>query len=296
MAITMRTQGDNRVTYTERPEYAEKFARDAATLVRFLEVDWADTDPFVEDMVGYCGGRGGANSLQRRVPEKHPYYESMRCVDVELVEPVGAFSQDSASNPQGHVKWERAVYRCTYRSLPYDVLSDSELKEESDAGQAGCEMHRYVIRRRKWAFENQKVSGAALIYDDGAKSYNGLPIPETWSRPFSILQLEYTWVDVPTAFIPSSAITSCAYHVNDAIWDDYAAETVLFMGADEVQYDDFRGFRRADLKYLFAVRADGLSWNKFTGHDLDWVNVKVQGTVSTRPFATANFKTLFAPK
>lgn len=291
MATTMKTQGRHKVTFSERPEYAEKFARDAATLVRFLEIDWADLDPFVEDMIGYCAGRGSGSSLNREVPEPHPYNDKMRCVDVELVEPVGAFSQDVASNPPGHVKWERAVYRCTYRSLPFDVLANDELSSKS----SGCELERYVIKRKKWSFENQKTSSAGLVYDDAGKDYNGHPVPETWARPFSLIQLEYTWIDVPAAFVPNTSIGACAYHVNDATWDGYPAETVLFMGTDETPYDDFRGFRRVDVKYLFAVRADGLSWNKFTGEDFDWVLVKVSGSASTRPFATADFRTLFSP-
>lgn len=281
------TLGQFGIAYEERLEYTESWADDASMVTSVRAVDWNNGDLFTWDMLGYTErvGAGSGAALVRHIPERASYFDWLYCSEVQLLNGYKNHGQDAAFNDA--VKFDHALYRCTFRAVPWLVKPDNEISQNNPA----AELERYVERKRKFVAEQQKIPGARYVYDDGSNN----PVPEVPARLFAYIPLEYTWKQIPIAAIPATAIVNCLNHTNAAIFDDrYAAETVLFLGVDERQYWSAAGVFVADLTFQFAWRADG--WNKIPKSDGTLVLVKVEGSSpAKRIYDTADFNTLFTP-
>lgn len=279
----------NAIPFDERPNYSERFATDASVSKRFLVVDWDDSALFKEDMLGFSEVQG--DFLYRQIPEVHPLNFNQYCVDVNLVEVEGPHETDFL--PDGHVRWERCIYECTYRALKFDIIPNDHINTlETD-----CELQRYVVRRRKWAFEQQKIPGGQYVWDRAGHETNGTQYQggqEVPARPFIIEQWEYTWMQIPREAVPTAAIRSCANKVNNAVFDqfkgNFPAGTLLFLGVDEEVYFDQGDREMVNLKYLFAYRVE--EWNKYMAADGSYQYLKNSAN-NNRVFGTALFDSLF---
>ncbi len=266
------TNGVYAIQYTDIPEqYRERWTSNSNEITRVVDCAWEDSDQFILECVGWCENNAG--SLERHLPEPHPFYPNMWCVAADLVEGMGVpiideengffdFYDlvrgdivpatgliDSGSSPASG----RARFVLTYKRLPFGVFADEEVTTE---------FSRFVQRKYGYAVEHLPIPGTALKFVDtgGAAGLDKVPVR------LPTKTLLYVWHDVPAGVnfrLPDTLETSietCLGQVNDDTFDDrYPAGTLFLDTAEtepiELASGDF-GFR---ITYKMIYRKSG--WN-----------------------------------
>lgn len=256
--------------------------------------------------------------LQRRVPENLPDNPNLYCVGCELIDAYGNPRQalDAAAAPGGAsleyqwaqafsagadaktwlgiarqnawIRYNRAVYQCTFRSVPWKIKDDEEIASPSLA-----EADRYVYTRRRYSAREQKVPGGGFKIV-GTNTLLG----ETGFRVTGVVDYQSTWYEVPDFLVPWAAIEECAGHVNATNFKLRGRvcppETVLFKGGEESLYYTARGDYVADLQYLLSYRKD--TWNKFPNKEGEMKDVTHDGTAGGKTlYEAADLNRLFIP-
>ncbi len=275
------TNGIYAVQYTDVPaEYQEKWQSSSNEIKRVVQCAWEDKDNFILECVGWCVNNSG--SLERHLPEPHPFYTNMWCVAADLVEGIGVpiidpdvgffdfYNSDGSDiNPETSLISEDAEsglaqFVLTYKRLPFPVLADDEVTSE---------LNRYVQRRKSFAIEHQQLPGTQFVFSDTTPNIDCGLEKIALLRPS--MALLYTWHDVPAEndfFLPSdleTAIQNCLGCVNDDLFDGtYPAGTLLCMEPDDEPIELANGDNGFRLTYKFIFRKEG--WNtKWRGEYTD---------------------------
>lgn len=271
--------------------YTEHYSADSQLSSRILAVAWDSREQFREDMLGWSENVGGV--LTRNPPERHPENPRLFCTECQMQQNEGEHSQNAAQ--KGMPKYDKAVYQCTYRAVPYRVIGDDEMDEDLPT-----ELDRFVIRKKLFGFEMQKLPGIDLVFDAPGKSWDRKPLGEVPSIPVSVINLEYTVKEIPLELIPD--VVTKGNTINAADFDDaillgditlgpYAPRRVLFSGFAQKEYLSAKGISVADLVYSFAVRA--VEWNYFPGPDGTMYKIIRTSDSSKSIFSTSDFNELF---
>lgn len=342
------TNGLFSVDYKEVAEttsYKESFSQgNGNEAQRSLMVKWDNRYKFVMDMLGFStpdfafGGR----LIRRYLPERHPVLSDLFCVHCELTQgigvplmdprtgliwfvdkkpPVSNFEILAGTAPPG---W--AVYTCTYRKLPFEVLSDQMV-----APQPVPELLRYVERRKTYATESITLPGGSFFYVDGTVGAQRTQIPEGPVKLMGTQTLFYVWHQVPMpgpGRIPKNvetAIENCMGKVNSVVFDDFGgpvqmprvpgqsilvpvgdpnlllqtypghnAETLLYQGADvQPQENPATGGFNAVITHTMIRRPTG--WNKLYRKTINaFQTISSDGTAAgEKPYQSADLNDLF---
>lgn len=164
----------NSIPYIELPLTNERFVNDGTEAVRRLACYAKDRVQFITDMMEDARIQGG--KLRRDLAETHPWYESFRCVELQLVGSGGWPDYDSANNDgltfsdspptgtsplraqngEGVLIW-LAVYR---PPVGYDVKSDADAD-----GDALLERSRYCRVTVEGAGDQLPIVKGALHFE-----------------------------------------------------------------------------------------------------------------------------------
>lgn len=239
--------------------YRTTHIQEGSMCVRPCILDWDDYKHFVEDMLGWSV-QNGAN-IERTLPDKHPVFDFMYATECELVQGIGAPSQETEAsdlirfvNRPGSTTSGKCIVNVTYKNLDFDVRTD----EEAAASGIG-ELSRYVTRTRSYATEALQIPGSSFVWTAGPKSGN--PVSQPWTRTGYTMELSYLWTQVPS--IPEAKISNCIGCVNHAPFDNptWGTEKLLFVSPDIRRTRTAAGDVAYDITYKFLFRKSG--WNSF---------------------------------
>lgn len=270
---------------------SEHYSDDAQMANRIIACAWDQRYIVRDDFLGWSENVGG--KLSRYIPEIYPDDNTLFCVDVQMVDVEGAHSQAASGLVSGGlVKYENAVMKATYRSLPWRIIDDDQLDNNNEA-------NRYVIRTRNFSFEQQSVPGTDFRFDG---DYGNAPIGQVPALPFDLIAMDYTVKGIPPELIPDLlAFSNC---VNSTLFDNnthcggnsfggYPVQSVLFTGAKERNYWNSRGRFVSDLTYTFVMKNGSESWQKILGQDARLHKIVRVSDPSKSLFETAELNDLF---
>lgn len=188
----------------------------------------------------------------------------------------------------------RRAVNVHYKPFRFMVMSDDDQNTiwSANADTQYTELHRYVTRDYSFASRNLTLPPNWLYWASdlnavtGAVTADKVPIPEGATKAFPVVNLLYTWHDIP--WYPEAAIQNCIGKVNaitsttvanpDGKWDyhpsldatnmplrtlnGYAPGTLLFDGVHSLlEHTNAAGQWVCTITYSFIYRATG--WNKF---------------------------------
>ena len=255
------------IPFQERARsYGESVGGSDQATTRELVVAWDQRYPFRSDMLGYSVDVGGF--LGRFPPNSHPEFPQMYCTECTMIEPEGPNSQNSAYD--GAVQYTNAVYRCTYKPLMYRVATDDQINTEMD---------RFIIRKDKYSFEQLKIPGNFFVYTDGFGGALGVPgqVPNVPAVPWGIVEMEYTWKQIPFTLVPKALLLMYKNCMNNAPFDQnsmlpdgelssgYDDKLVLFNNVERHDYIQPNFDYVSDLVMTFVLREQ--PWDQILGSD-----------------------------
>ncbi len=168
-----------------------------------------------------------------------------------------------------------ALYRVTYRPLPWTVRGEqalSQLMAQWAASPPGSrpgarEMERSIERRVTWAVKSFQIPQgpqSQFVFIEGPSTL--LPVPTPGQRLVSMAEIRMTWHNVPD--IPVTQILACLGRINRAPFDgalgqlQWPADTLLCqMPEIERRPRNIRGRVTHKITYVFAYNPN--TWNKF---------------------------------
>ena len=302
------------------PQYSEQFRRDANQITALLKVNWADAADFRAEVLGYTeyDDNGGDPRLRRTLPLLCPYTSNKYAVSMDLVG-YGSDATDvdnawqtlneDGDGPENGVIWPAfeadpdfdnwmksgfCLYRTVFARLPFPILlTDDEVDLLTDG-----ERSRYVLktdtlnvrelRRPDFGFETIPEAGGETA----------VRIPIVGFVPDYEREIVYTWFQIPWQNVPRTTIKDAALKVNDATFDGREAETLLFVGAKDIEqpYEGADGSLYCDVKYVFRWKPNG--WNKALKSDLTLRRLKRYNVPGDLPpySSTDLFPDLFVPE
>lgn len=308
--------------------YSESYIREGSQITAEVVTTWNGADQFVKELVGYTTYSGGTpDRFQRSLPLAVPYRPDLYASSVTLTA-YGTYDDDNSfaplAYPAGHEmtgstatgkppfyvdpygagaekfwpKWTHVCYRVVFTHKIYRNLKrDDQLSNTTAAGDCP-EFDRYVLKRDELNVRELRRP------DVGFQTVEAKPqtIPIVGFVPSIEKELFYTWFEVPYEKAPRTYYesTDILLHVNDAAWDNYAAGTMLYVGAKdyEVPYRGPDGSLYVDPTLHF--RFNPIGWNKILrrgGTIVDVVTKAADGVVGgLPPYATTDqFYRLFRP-
>ena len=286
-------------------DYDEQFTKNSGCSSQFhYRVAWEDAAAWKAGMLGYTEGLVGGATYNRITPHKNPYTDKQYCIDVKLINQTMTDAQNTDRNPwapdfayQNFPSGGWVEYIATYAIYPYTILADDEL------GSSGSELSRYI------RITNRSVPRERRLPTFGYETCEATPtkIPEVGFIPFVELELTYTQFEVPLDLVPNTAIANVGSHINEAEFEGYAPETVLFRGiaAPIEPYPGPSGELYTNLTYLFSYLPHG--WNFIpmyvdeTTNQIVWKRIRMTGSAAGtgegRPlYPAADFDQLFKPR
>jgi hypothetical protein len=292
--------------YDELAVVSETFTPASAEVVRTLQISsYSNVTAFTQEMLGYemyVGGR-----IARVLPEFHPVYVWMPCVECQLFEGVGSPREGASgvvtfTDPAGSTAGP-ARFRVVYRTVPWIYQEDTAIYTDDDTG-AG-ELGRYVERRISFNVEAVPLKGSSFKF-----TADNEPVPSPPAKVVPLAELTYVWHNVPRP--PDDRIVEAIGKVNDGVFDgnqfggggNYPAETVLFTGANRVEGKNPKGFLNFTVTYKFSLRTSEASggnteatWNRFYRRNgasgPGFYDVISNDAFAVKPYDTTNLNLLF---
>lgn len=249
-------------------------------------------------MLGDCATNG--SMIRRVLPDQHPEYPELYCVECELVRRAGQISYNPQTKLVSYIDGGRpgyagaAVFRCLYRAPDYQILADAAVTSE---------LQRFITRDADFTNEALPLPPNFLEWSPGT-TLAGNPIPESPAKVFFGAEVTYLWHQVP--LIPFSTIYKTLGKCNDAQFDTSVGggnldpETALFIGWKP---NRIRGGNRGvmfNITYKFLVKTGDPAntetqptWNKiYCRTSGKWESVRVKGT-GAKPYPTGDMNKLF---
>lgn len=274
--------------WVETDGYTEDFHQeDGGGCTRYFHGPWTGRHAFREWVMGYSTTIpvGSSRILFRSVPMQHPemywlYAQSISFKGQARVASLAVPLRDGLGQPLDGVDESILFYdgsslsdalsciaKVEYRSLPYEVRTDSEIYNGGLPGSTP-ELNRYVIREKTYGMRAISIDKGLVEFIEGPASVKGKDIPGSGGQ---ILvpgnHLRYTWIDVPD--LPEAAITACVGRVNATAfdgargWPTYPAETLLCLPPEIKRYRTPVGRIAWRITYVFAQSPDTKGWNAF---------------------------------
>ncbi len=197
-----------------------------------------DPGAYVSD--GSVTSESSAATLSRVLPWVCPYVPWMYAVSVSNVQGVkfkGRSAAFSTINP--FQTFDRVRMIVTFSTLPYDVISDTRLRDEF----GGDESYRFVEKPWRATAEYISVNQGFFRFAQGAPgppggdASLGQRFPLGTAKITVKVDLEWTWHNVPEAFIfnrqglPTNIVNGFGCVNDSAIWG-YPAGTLLCLPAE----------------------------------------------------------------
>jgi hypothetical protein len=295
-----KTSGFYGIEYTELEPYTENWQSGEIEIVRTLECAWSDRYHFVLDLTGWCQLIGGS-ILFRQPPEPHPEFNLLYCVQAQMVQGIGFITQGVNTAPQYLQRPSgpdinaaetdgRARFRCTFRSLDYEVGQPGTVPDETS---------RYVSRYETYAGESLPILSGGFVWVTPEGKPDG-PVFEATTRIMRTKSLEHVWHDVPGDTFKlggnlEANIEATIGKMNISPFDNgrYPARTLLFIAPDKKRTRTPAGFVTWTVKYQMLYRKTG--WDKLYrrgGNDFQRVQRK-DDEQNRSIYEEANFDKLF---
>jgi hypothetical protein len=259
-----------------------------------VRVDAYDAFQFVTDMVGESYVTG--TTLSRHLPEQNPFDPNQWCVKAVQQDQGGENEDETYSDAASGWPFTRWVrYVCTFESLLYKVLTDTEALAAAVTGGTAPELLRYCTRAQStYAREQQIPGGGFQAIGTGDK------LMQTGFKTRAFGDVTYVRIRVPCGHFPAAFKTHRG-KINDAAFDavvegdeyDFAAGELLYVGYDDNnKYWDANEDWVCDVVLKFKYCAGG--WNFFFNNLGTLVEVSSDGTSGgTKPYSTADMTDLF---
>jgi hypothetical protein len=248
------------------------------------------------------------------------------CVSIPHGQGVGAATKHPLYNTANFSRYRMTL---TFRPLPFKALEDAAViardegspptvppnpllgyPDEGEAVEQG--RPRYISRSLDFGGQLRTIRGSIMRYVDDTIISNRGVVPEPIALPDPFVPATYRWFAVPFEAVPHEAIMKQLNTVNNATFDGFAPETMLFLGAKVVPRAGPINEKLADVTYAFKVRYNidtvtGLptGWNTIlrtlfipiiNKTVMNYIRVSSDGTSSgTPPFRSSNFRALFQP-
>jgi len=270
--------------------YTESFGPEGGTATRAFDCAWGDWEDVIEGFLGTA--RINNNTLERTLPDQHPRFSGLYCMALDLEEGIGEFDD---TGDDDLIKFDKVRFKTHYEMPRFQLVSDDNL----DAGADAPELARYVIRERKFTFQNISLPGSVFQFSGGSD------IPEGYSLPLAFEEWRYTWVRVPE--VPIDNIHDAEGTINSSIFDadGFNAEvgTLLFTGVEQTPYRDPVSMELVyDLTYSFSYKNSGntgggsptyFGWNYFLDGNFSWSLVVGKADSNDRPYSSTDLHELF---
>jgi hypothetical protein len=212
-------------------------------------VAWSDLDIFMWEMLGYSQAAG--TTIQRVLPERCPwsygphYQYALKASVIQLI-------NHTDNDANGWPEFEKAKVQVTFGAPLYNVYEDGE-SEEWD---------RFVVWERKVVANNEKIpSGGFKFVSDTPPT----PLGEVVVKTGRVIELKAKWIDIPDIAFNKLSIGMGKINNAAITYDEveYPAETLLYLGFDEVRRVNSFGQLQRDIVLKFEARCDGRTWNAF---------------------------------
>jgi hypothetical protein len=304
--------------------YEEEWSEDDSTAVIHWRVPWINNPGFLAWARGYSYNAAGR--MNRIPPAQHPKFPWLYCVNAKLVKGDGAawidtdpaligdgtdptfvpqemiaFYDNGSGIPGVFAGTGSALWRLTYRQLPYAILTDSEMLTNG----VGEEYHRFTERIETYAIEQLAIPGKQFVFIEGPAGINGQPIDQSGTlKRFATRAIIYRWHDVPD--VPEDGLNACVGTVNVTIFDQewtspnglpvggglpggYPPETLYCEAPKKERKRNAVGRVTWTMEYTLLYRPSG--WNKFPGQDGEFYRAAFPGNKPL--FKSSEFRQLF---
>jgi hypothetical protein len=319
------------------PSPDESFSREGARVMRslwFRDATLARRQAAAESLLGYDITVVGFNLaaeaktfIRRRSPHGYP------ASTVSDVNPAGVphlYAQSITrgvgigtpgwDGVTGATDWSEYRFQVLYQSLPYEVLEDDLVLAPSGQPLSGLPDEAYHLAVNGWTATRNvsrhiDESARVVTIPQGYMKYEDAsdpnqPVPAGF--PVSEFQavVRYHWWNVPVDAYPKAGIVACSNCVNDAEFDGFATDTLLFQSARKTPRRGPLGNRLLDIEYTMLYRPNvrrnapnqGVPFGpnailRVSGGVLDYQYVNSSGTPdpTLRPALRADFQQLFRP-
>jgi hypothetical protein len=181
-----------------------------------------------------------------------------------------------------------------FETVPWAFKLDNEITSEKE---------RYVVRVNQPSIEYLSLPQGSLVYDDGATPPKACMLSGA-GQILGKQSIRATWLQVPLAAIPFTAIGNARGSVNKEKWDfpgfpgpnTFEAETLLFLteSLGPVKYFP-DGLKYVDITFDFVHRPQG--HNKLPNAAGVFTPVRRVGVAAggLSIYPTSDFDTLFTP-
>lgn len=270
-------------------------------------VPWELRKQARHDFVGYSALESGPQGswIARRTPMPWPEEEWMYCTGSPRATGAGTNGFDLIS---GLSAYKTCRLTLAFQALTYDVRQDEEVwgttgplvgkPDEGDALRRG--IRRYITVQGKMGGKVWTIPQGILRFPDGQPILQG-----SMAKQIPFVDLVYTWHQIPEDALPKSAWTEGMGRINDAEFDGFPAETLLFGApSHSIPRRDVRGTRIVDVQYPARFQPNYDKGGTARGHNymlrayvsggstiLDYQIVKTAGTTPATPNGDAPFRT-----
>jgi hypothetical protein len=277
------------------------FEPDGSTALIPYRVPRRDVEIAPQSFTGYSykfipiGGGGGA-TLKRQMPQPHPFWQGLWASRVAVQGEAGWDSTDTMkANLYGsHDAYDEYRVEVFYARRPYPIKTDAETTKEQQRWVEKLPGRPYL--------DIINVQGGQVEFTDGIEIPTGLNFRR------AISEIKWTWHEVPLRWALDSSGFATNIHaalgkVNAALWEGFAAETLLF---DSVDMDytyapttpQVLDLPPSDppryLKVAFTFKYFGEGWNKLL-HPVSWTweTARPKNSPAAKLYNTADLDTLF---
>ncbi len=261
----------------------ERFEPDGATVVRELDVAWADRFSMVRILLGYprvVSVFDGVATVAKYISRANPIgYDELTASNGS-----GAFLfctrvDSSGMKPltksvSGVGTYKTARLTCTFSSLPWDIVSDAGMLNggfggaTSFIGPSGpvnvideSSLLRNVVKRSAPAAEQLTVQAGSYKFI-GTGLTPAPPVNQGTNRSFQTINLQLTWFGIPRGGVPSGVInpslsTGDGYientlgKINSTPFAKFPTGALLFLAAELRPNVSPLGDRLFDITYSF---------------------------------------------
>lgn len=312
--------------FQEMDGYRESFSYQEQSAERVFGVLWSQRHQFVEHFLGRNVNEDSL--IKRDLPEQHPerpwlYADSVAMMDSpgKLSErfifarcPDGTILKDDEDKFLGSrmIKYEDAaaqygggeglaIYRVTYKTHPFELLTDDQAILRAAELNIPRELTRFVERDVSFSVQNIPLgklasSGSLISFTEGPAGIKGTKVPEAGVKIFPREQLLYRWHRVPD--VPYEHIANIVGKVNSKTFDNYGGrsfrkETLLCQAPKVVRLprDPARGKVNHMITYVFDYNPEG--WNKLPASDGNFYRVGFGGDPNKPIYPLVEFNNLF---
>ncbi len=227
-------------------------------VTRSFQVPWADRWRFCQGMLGSTSrmATGAFDSrnkpifqVRRKLPVAYPAYPlssgKLYPVSVDSIE--GVSPQDFDDNDV--YVYERANITLSYESVTYNLLEDGEIDVFASllaVNPSEATTQRFVTRIYQPSAEALTLPHGSFKWVGEGSEQTNIPVLGSHAIIISTAEVHYIWHAVPGR---PSALKTHLGTVNNAIFDNFAAGTLLLLAAEYKPYREITGKRVADITY-----------------------------------------------